>query len=144
MAQPGKAQQRRYARVQRARPIGDQPPLDSLALLGKVTNRSLSAEDVTAQSVDLEARVASFRAARDKLLELLNRATTVADAIAAQAELARVQAELDSLEAQLKSLQTSVALSQLSITLNRRIVLGPLGVIGKALGEVIGKLFVWR
>lgn len=118
--------------------------LDSLALLGKVTNRSLSEQDVTAQSVDLEARVASFRAARDKLRELLDRATTVADAVAAQAELARVQAELDSLEAQLKALQNSVSLSQLSITLNRRIVLGPLGVVGKALGEVIGKLFVWR
>jgi len=118
--------------------------LDSIALLGKVTNRSLSAQDVTEQSVDLEARVTSFRAAREKLRELLNRATTVADAVAAQAELTRVQAELDSLEGQLKALQSSVALSQLSITLNRRIVLGPLGVVGKALGEVIGKLFIWR
>lgn len=118
--------------------------LDSIALLGRVTNRSLSAQDVTEQSVDLEARVTSFRAARDKLRELLNRATTVADAVAAQAELTRVQAELDSLEGQLKALQSSVALSQLSITLNRRIVLGPLGIVGKALGEVIGKLFIWR
>ena len=118
--------------------------LDSIARLGKVTSRSLSAQDVTEQSVDLEARVTSFRAARDKLLELLNRATTVADAVAAQAELTRVQAELDSLEGQLKALQSSVALSQLSITLNRRIVLGPLGVVGKALGQVIGKLFIWR
>lgn len=118
--------------------------LDSIALLGKVTNRSLSAQDVTEQSMDLEARVTSFRAARDKLRELLSRATTVADAVAAQAELTRVQAELDSLEGQLKALQSSVALSQLSITLNRRIVLGPLGVVGKALGQVIGKLFIWR
>ncbi len=118
--------------------------LDSIALMGRVTNRSLSAQDVTERSVDLEARVASFRAAREKLRELLNRATTVADAVAAQAELTRVQAELDSLEGQLKALQSSVALSQLSITLNRRIVLGPLGIVGKALGEVIGKLFIWR
>lgn len=118
--------------------------LDSIALLGKVTSRSLSAQDVTEQSVDLEARVTSFRAARDKLRELLSRATTVADAVAAQAELTRVQAELDSLEGQLKALQSSVALSQLSVTLNRRIVLGPLGVVGKALGQVIGKLFIWR
>lgn len=118
--------------------------LDSLAQLGKVTDRSLSEQDVTAQSVDLEARVASFRAARDKLRELLDRAATVADAVAAQGELARVQAELDSLEGQLRTLQSSVALSEITVTLNRRLVLGPLGIIASGLATLIGKLFVWR
>lgn len=118
--------------------------LDSLARLGKVTGRSLSADDVTAQSIDLEARVASFREARDKLRELLARAATVADAVAAQAELARVQAELDSLEGQLRTLQSAVQLSALTLTLNRRVVLGPLGVVLKGVGSLIGKLFVWR
>jgi hypothetical protein len=118
--------------------------LDSLGRLGKVTGRSLSHDDVTAQSVDLEARVASFRAARDKLRELLDRAASVADAVAAQGELARVQAELDSLEAQLKTIQSSVALSEIAVTLNRRLVLGPLGVVVSALAKVVGKLFVWR
>ena len=118
--------------------------LDSLSRLGKVTGRSLSQDDVTAQSIDLEARVASFRAARDKLRELLDRAVSVADAVAAQGELARVQAELDSLEAQLKTMQSSVALSEVTVSLNRRVVLGPLGVIVSGLAKVIGKLFVWR
>lgn len=118
--------------------------LDSLGRLGKVTGRSLSEEDVTAQSIDLEARVASFRAARDKLRELLDRAASVADAVAAQGELARVQGELDSLEAQLKAMQSSVALSELTLTLNRRIVLGPLGLVASGLAKIVGKLFVWR
>jgi len=118
--------------------------LDSLSRLGKVTGRSLSEEDVTAQSIDLEARVASFRAARDKLRELLDRAVSVADAVAAQGELARVQGELDSLEAQLKAMQGSVALSELTLTLNRRIVLGPLGLVASGLAKIVGKLFVWR
>lgn len=118
--------------------------LDSLARLGKVTGRGLSADDVTAQSVDLEARVASFREARDKLRELLARAATVADAVAAQAELARVQAELDSLEGQLRTLQSSVQLSAITLTLNRRVVLGPLGVVLSGVARLIGKLFVWR
>ena len=118
--------------------------LDSLARLGKVTGRSLSQDDVTAQSVDLEARVASFRAARDKLRELLSRAVSVADAVAAQGELARVQAELDSLEGQLRTLQSSVALSDVTVTLNRRVVLGPLGIVASGLATLIGKLFVWR
>lgn len=118
--------------------------LDSLAALGKVTGRSLSADDVTAQSVDLEARVASYRAARDKLQELLTRAATVADAVAAQAELARVQAELDSLEGRLRALQSSVALSEITVTLNRRLVLGPLGLVASGVAKVLGKLIIWR
>lgn len=118
--------------------------LDSLGRLGKVTGRSLSQDDVTAQSVDLEARVASFRAARDKLRELLDRAQSVADAVAAQGELARVQAELDGLEAQLKTIQSSVALAEVTVTLDRRVVLGPLGIVASGLAKVIGKLFVWR
>jgi hypothetical protein len=118
--------------------------LDSLAALGRVTGRSLSADDVTALSVDLEARVASFRAARDKLQELLSRAATVGDAVAAQAELARVQAELDSLEGQLRALESSVALSEVTVTLNRRMVLGPLGLVASGIAKVLGKLIVWR
>lgn len=118
--------------------------IDSLARLGKVTGRSLSEEDVTAQSVDLEARVASYRAARDKLRDLLARAATVADAVAAQGELTRVQAELDSLEGQLKMIQSSVAQSELTVTLNRRRILGPLGIVASGLATLIGKLFVWR
>lgn len=118
--------------------------LDSLARLGKVKGRSLSTDDVTAQSVDLEARVASFREARDKLRELLARAATVADAVAAQAELARVQAELDSLEGQLRTLQSSVQLSAITLTVDRRVVLGPLGVVLSGVASLIGKLFVWR
>lgn len=118
--------------------------LDSLARLGAVKSRTLSEEDVTVQSVDLEARVTSLRAARDKLRELLERSATVADAVAAQAELTRVQADLDSLEAQLRVLQSSVALSQVSLSIRRRVVLGPLGILGSAIGTVLGKLFIWR
>ncbi len=118
--------------------------LDSLALLGEVKSRTLSEEDVTVQSVDLDARVTSLRAARDKLRELLDRAATVADAVAAQAELARVQADLDSLEAQLRVLQSSAALSQITLVVRRRVVLGPLGLVASAVGTLIGKLFIWR
>lgn len=118
--------------------------LDSLTLLGEVTSRTVTEEDVTVQSVDLEARVASLREARDKLRELLDRAATVADAVAAQAELARVQGELESLEAQLRVLQNSVALSQVALSVRRRIVLGPLGIVASAVGTIIGKLFIWR
>lgn len=64
--------------------------------------------------------------------------------MAAQAELARVQAELDSLEGQLRALQSSVALSEITVTLNRRLVLGPLGLVASGVAKVLGKLIIWR
>jgi hypothetical protein len=85
--------------------------LDSLGRLGHVESRTVSADDVTEQAVDLEARVASLRSARDRLRELQGRATTVAELVAAEGELGRVQAELDSLEGRLKLLRGSAPCS---------------------------------
>ena len=55
-----------------------------------------------------------------------------------------MQGEVDSLEGRLKHLRSSAALATVELSIRRRIVLGPLGVIAKALGSVITKLFVWR
>jgi|SRR5215211_716015 len=118
--------------------------LDSLARLGHETSRVVSAEDVTEESVDLDARAANLRALRDRLRQHLERATTVADVVAVERELARVQSELDALEARRKVLRTSVALAELNVELTRRPVLGPLGLLLAGTGRLIGKLFVWR
>jgi light-regulated signal transduction histidine kinase (bacteriophytochrome) len=40
--------------------------------------------------------------------------------------------------------ENAITLSELTVTLNRRVVLGPLGLIGAGLATLIGKLFVWR
>ena len=116
--------------------------LDSLARLGKVESRTVSADDVTEQTVDLDARVASLRAARDRLRELHSRAGTVAELVAAEGELARVQGELDSLEGRLKLLRGSVALAEIDLRAQQKLVLGPLGVLFAGIGKLLGKLFV--
>jgi hypothetical protein len=118
--------------------------LDSLGRLGRVDSRTVSAEDVTEQSVDLEARVASLRAARDRLRELQGRAAAVAELVAAEAELARIQGELDSIEGRLKLLRGSVALAEVTLHARQRTVLGPLGVLFAGIGKLLGKLFVIR
>jgi hypothetical protein len=118
--------------------------LDSLATLGEMTSRSLSARDVTMEVIDVDARLANLRAARDRLRELHARATAVSDVVAVERELARIQGEIDSLEARRTYLRDAAALSQLQVTLNRRVILGPLGVVAKGLGWVLEKLFVLR
>ncbi len=117
---------------------------DSVARLGKVTRRTVSAIDVTERAVDLDARVAALRASRDRLQQLLSRAATVADIAAVERQLAQTQSELDSLEGQLRSLRGQVSLSALTIDFTKPVVLGPLGWVAKGLATVIGKLFIWR
>ena len=118
--------------------------MDSAASLGKAGRRTVSAEDVTAQSVDLEARVAALRASRDRLRQLMERSASVSDVVAVEHELSRVQGELDSLEGRLALLKGQVTMSELTVRLQQRHVLGPLGLIAVGAATLIGKLFVWR
>ena len=117
---------------------------DSLARVGDLTRRSIAAQDVTTAVIDLDARIASLVAARDRLRALHARAATVSEVLEVEKELARMQGELDSLEGRRAYLRDAAALSQLEVELHRKIVLGPLGVVGKGLGWALGKLFVWR
>ena len=118
--------------------------LDSLATLGTVASRRVSAEDVTAEAIDLDARLQSLIASRDRLRKLHDSATSVSDVIAVERELGRVQGEVDSLEGRLKFLRSAAALATVELSIRQRIVLGPLGVIAKGLGTLLSKLFVWR
>jgi hypothetical protein len=116
--------------------------MDSVATLGDVENRTISATDVTEQLVDATARLAALRASRDRLRQLLERASSVQDVVTVERELARVQGELESLEGRLNTLRGQVALAELSVSLHRRPVLGPLGLLLKGVATLLGKLFV--
>ena len=118
--------------------------LDSLARIGKVESRSITATDVTDEARDLDARVATLRATRDRLRQLHERAASVSDIAAVETQLARVQQDLESLEGRQKSLRTNVALSELSVSIEQRHVLGPLGLVAAGLAWVVEKLFILR
>lgn len=118
--------------------------LDSLATLGRVASRTVSAEDVTEPAIDLDARLQALIATRDRLRQLHDKAVTVAEVIAVEHELARVQGEVDSLEGRLKHLRSTAALATVELSIRQKIVLGPLGVVAQAVGNLLAKLFVIR
>jgi hypothetical protein len=119
-----------------------EPLMDSLAGVGRVTSRRVSAEDVTAEYHDLEAGLANKRALRDRLRLLLAKATTIKDTLAIEKELARVQTELDVLEGRMKLLRSLVARSTLQLNIDREHIPGPLGAVTKGAGWTLKKLFV--
>lgn len=87
----------------------------SISTLGERTSLNLSSTDVTLQRADLEARVKALTASRDRLRDLMAKARTVTELLAAEQELTSRQAELDGLTSQLDYLKGQVAESTLSI-----------------------------
>lgn len=118
--------------------------MDSVSQLGHVERRGTNAQDVTEQMLDLDARIATLAATRDRLRQLLSRSEAIRDVLEVERELSRVQAELESLDRRATQLRGQVAMSDLSVKIDRRVILGPVGQLFRAIGVGIGKLFVWR
>ncbi|MBW3656378.1 MAG: DUF4349 domain-containing protein [Gemmatimonadetes bacterium] len=118
--------------------------LDQLSGMGAVKRRTVSRQDVTAQMVDVEARLGTLRTVRDRLRAYLGNAAATADLVAIERELARVQGEIDVLEAQQRMLSTRVDLAEVSLDARRPRILGPLGWLVSGVVTLIEKLFVIR
>jgi hypothetical protein len=114
----------------------------SLEAVGHVSDRHVSSLDVTVQYVDIDARLQTKIALRDRLRELLDRAADVQDILAIERELSRVQADIDSMQARLKALKGQVDMAAIEVTIKRKQILGPLGYVGKGVGWVLEKLFI--
>ncbi|GAB2699825.1 hypothetical protein BKA24_001858 [Microbacterium marinum] len=91
--------------------------ISDLGDLGDVRASEIQRDDVTAEAVDLRARVDALAASVDRLRKLISEADTTADLLAAEDALAERQAELDSLRGQLAVLDDQVALSSLTVSL---------------------------
>jgi hypothetical protein len=91
--------------------------LDALAKLGTVQNRGLTAEDVTSQLVDSEARLKNLRKSEEMVLKIMERSGSVGDVLKASQELSKIRESIERIEAQLKNLRGQVAYSTINLTL---------------------------
>lgn len=92
--------------------------LDEVGTLGEVDTLDVTAQDVTTQVIDLDARIAVLEGSIERLTALLAQAQRIEDIVAIESELANRQAELDSLTSQRTYLAEQVALSSVTITLS--------------------------
>ncbi|MGY2874603.1 hypothetical protein ACVW00_001793 [Marmoricola sp. URHA0025 HA25] len=93
--------------------------LDELSQLGTVRHRDQSVEDVTTKVIDTDARVKAQQASVDSIQKLLARASTIAEIMSIEGQLATRQADLDSLVQQQKWLADQTSLSTIQVTLAR-------------------------
>jgi anti-sigma factor RsiW len=87
--------------------------------LGRVEAESQSGQEITAQYVDLEARLSNSRNTERRFIDLLQQRTgKLADVLAVETELSRVRGEIESMESQRKSLAKQVDFATLNATVN--------------------------
>jgi hypothetical protein len=100
--------------------------MDRLAGLAvEVTNRSETADDVTEEYVDLEARLESLEAARQRLLDIMAEARSTKDLLEAEQQLTQREAEIESIKGRMQYLEQSARLSSISIELQPDILSQP-------------------
>jgi len=87
--------------------------------LGIVLNESSSGEDVTAQVVDLEARVKTLRAEEESLRIILSKAYRLGDILQVKDRISQVRMEIESMTGQAKQLRNLAALSTVTLTLTQ-------------------------
>ena len=94
---------------------------------GNVTQKSESVQDVTAQYVDVEARLSSLETQRESITRMLEQSQDVETLLAIQRELADIQYEIESYTAQKRTYDDQVAYStvQISVYEVRRVTEAP-------------------
>lgn len=114
-------------------------------LASRVISRSISGQDVTEEYVDLESRLRNLEATRTRLLDLLERANRVEDALNVNNALTDVQGQIEVITGRMQYLRQSSAMSTITAQLqpvrSEPIIeqggWRPLEVAADALGELV-------
>ncbi len=93
--------------------------LADLKGLGRVESESQSGQEVTAQYVDLEARLSNARNTEERLTNLLRQRTgKLSDVLAVETEIDRVRGEIEEMEAERKNLANQVTFATITATVS--------------------------
>ncbi len=86
--------------------------------LGKTSDLTTKATDVTGQYVDLQARIAALEDSRQQYLSILAKATTVGDVLSVQEQIDTIQQQIEELQGQLQLLTSQTSYSTLTVTVS--------------------------
>jgi hypothetical protein len=107
--------------------------VSAIEALGAVESRNLGTEDVSAQFIDLEARLKSSLGEEQSLLRLLERTSTVGEILTIERELFRVRADIERSQGQLNFLERRVDLATINlflVPLEDRVAVPPSASLG--------------
>src|SRR4029077_17061209 len=91
--------------------------ITQLSQMGKVQNEHISGQDVSAQYVDLQARLANQEAQRNAMLALLKRAQSISDIIAVQTQIGQITGQIEQLKGQISYIEHNTTYSTVTVNL---------------------------
>lgn len=86
--------------------------------MGTVRQRQISAQDVTEEYVDLQARQRNLERHEQQLLTFMDRATKVPDLLAVEQELSRVRGQIEQITGRLRYLAHNVEMASITVVLS--------------------------
>lgn len=109
---------RKYATVTMRIPAGGfDAAIADAKRLGTLLSESLSAEDVTEEYVDLQARRTALAGQLDQYTRIMERAGNVSEVLEVQAQIERVQVEIDRIDGRMKYLDNRVEYATITVSL---------------------------
>ena len=103
--------------------------------IGNVLSSNTSADNITSQFTDAEARKDSLLIQEERLLAMMEQATDVESLIALESRLSEVRYEIEALERQLINWQNSVDYSTISLSLQEVEIYTPVVSVQRSFGE---------
>ncbi len=113
--------------------------MEGLSALGNVPYSHVYTENVTSQYYDTQARLTTYQAQEQRLMELLDKAESVSDVIEIENELTEVRYRIESMQTSLRSWDRRVSWSTLSLSVNEVTEYTP--EKGKSYGEKLSEAF---
>ena len=89
--------------------------IEALAL--EVESREITSQDVTDEFVDIESRLVSLRATRDRLLSFLEQSGTIEDALLVEKELSALEERIEGMQGRINYLSQTSAFSLIEVNL---------------------------
>lgn len=128
-----------------------------LSVADNVNSKNISAEDVTAQFVDLQSRLRSKKEIEKRYLDILQKANKVSDILEIEQKIGEIREEIEAKEGELKYLADQVDYSTINLTVHEDFEYTPSdkpgfwGRIGAAfgngwngfLGFIVGMVYAW-
>jgi len=109
--------------------------------IGSVTNSSRSAENVTSQYTDYEARLDSLYLQEERLLDMLAKSGDLESLITLESRLSEVRYEIESIERNLRNLDQRLAYSTVSLNVQEVEIYTPTATVQRTFGEKLSDAF---
>lgn len=128
-----------------------------LTVARNVNSKNVTAEDVTAQFVDIQSRLKSKKEIENRYLDILQKASKVSDILEIEQKLGEIREEIEAKEGELKFLSDQVNYSTINLNFHQEFEYTPtdrpgfFGRLGSAFGNgwsgflsfLVGVVYVW-